>query len=110
MTSLEPPPGTPPQAPRRPSPEARFGGWLLIVIGGLLVLLCGGCTLTLWGVGLVGLKQDASAAAWGSIMGLFVTTLLIGGVPTAGGAILVWAGFRVLRPIKAPKAVAKTFE
>src|SRR5581483_12095915 len=47
-------PGTEP-APR---PEARFGGWLLIAIGSLLFVLCGGCTLTFWGVGVVALIQD----------------------------------------------------
>ena len=102
MTLLEPPP--------KPKPEASFFAWVLIVIGALLVVLCGGCTLTFWGVGVVGLLQDHSAAAWGAMTGLFFTTLLIGGVPAAGGAILVWAGWRTLHPIKTPRTTAKTFE
>jgi hypothetical protein len=98
----------PEPAPQRP--EARFGGWLMIVIGSLLVLLCGGCTLTFWGVGFVGLAQDHSSNAVGALVGLLLFTGLIGGLPTAGGAILIWAGWRALHPLKTPKTVAKTFE
>jgi len=105
MTSPDPSP-----APAPPRPEARFGGWLLIVVGALLAVLCGGCTLIFWGVGLVSLIQESSAAAWGSMIGLFFFTLLIGGVPAAGGAVLVWAGWRVLHPLKTPRTVAKDFE
>ena len=100
---------TAPQPPQ-PSPGSSFFGWLLIVVGALLVLLCGGCTLTMWGVGITGLLQEHSAAAWGAMVGLFFTTLLIGGLPAAGGAILIWAGWRTLHPIRTPKDAAKTFE
>ena len=97
--------------PQPPRPEARFGGWVLIVIGGLLVLLCGGCTLTMWGVGLFGLAETShDASAVGAVVGLFLMTLLIGGLPAVGGAILVWAGWRVLHPLRTPKDAARTFE
>ncbi len=99
-------PGTEP----RPRPEAGFFAWVLIVIGALLVLLCGGCTLTFWGVGLVSLLQSPGSGAMGAAVGLFVTTLLIGGIPAAGGAVLIWAGWRTLHPIKTPRGVSKTFE
>jgi hypothetical protein len=102
MTSAGPTP--------QPGPEGRFGGWLLIVVGSLLVVLCGGCTLTIWGVSLFNLIQFTSGKAWGAMVSLFVMTLMIGGLPTAGGAILVWAGWRVLHPIKTPRSVAKDFE
>jgi hypothetical protein len=105
MTSTEPPPAAP-----QPAPEARFAGWILIVPGALMVLLCGGCTLTFWGVGLVALVQDHSGSAWGALVGLFFTSLLIGGLPAAGGAILVWAGWRALHPLRTPRDAAKTFE
>ena len=98
------------QPPPAPRPEARFGGWLLIVVGSLLVLLCGGCTLTFWGVAVVGVIQDHSSSAFGGMVGLFLLTGLIGGLPTAGGAVLIWAGWRTLRPLKTPKTVAKDFE
>ena len=104
MTSTEPSPAS------QPRPEGRFGGWLLIVLGALMVLLCGGCTLTFWGVGIVGLMQDHSGGAWGALVGLFILTSLVGGLPTAGGAILLWAGWRVLHPIRPPRDAAKTFE
>ncbi len=103
MTSPDP-------SPTLVRPEARFGGWLLIVIGGLLVVLCGGCTLVFWGVGLVGLIQTPNGEALGAMIGLLFMTGLIGGVPAAGGAILVWAGWRALHPLKTPRTVAKTFE
>ena len=100
--------GVPTPAP--PAPQSRFVGWLLLVLGALMVVLCGGCTLTLWGVGIAGLRQDHSGAAWGAMVGLLVTTLLIGGLPTAAGAVLVWAGWRALRPARTPRTVAKDFE
>jgi hypothetical protein len=87
-----------------------FGGWLLIVIGGLLAVLCGGCTLIFWGVGLFAMIQSPGSDAMGAMMGLFVMTLVIGGVPAAGGAILVWAGWRALHPLRTPRTVAKNFE
>ena len=98
-----------PQAPQ-PSPGSSFVGWLLIVFGALLVLLCGGCTLTIVGTGVVGLVMHPTAEMWGAMVGSAIVVLLIGGVPTAGGAILVWAGWRMLHPIRTPKEAAKTFE
>jgi len=99
-------PGTEP----RIRPEASFIAWALIVIGALLVLLCGGCTLTFWGVGLFSLLQSPGSGAMGAAVGLFFMTLLIGGVPAAGGAVLIWAGWRTLHPVKTPRTTAKTFE
>ena len=99
-----------PPSPPAPRPEGRFGGWLLIVLGGLMLLLCGGCTLTFWGVGVAALMEDHSGGAWGAAISLFLTTLLVGGLPAAGGAILAWAGWRVLHPIRTPRDAAKTFE
>jgi len=100
-------PATPPPTPR-PRPETAFFGWLLIVIGALLVVLCGGCTLIFWGVGIAGAMQEPSG--WGAMVGLFFMTALIGGVPAAGGAVLIWAGWRALHPLRTPRTVAKTFE
>lgn len=92
------------------SPGGGFVGWLLIVSGALLVLLCGGCTLVMWGVGIAALGENSSANAVGSVISLFITALLLGGLPTAGGAVLIWAGWRVLRPVRKPRDAAKTFE
>ena len=104
MTSGEPLP------PSQPRPEARFGGWLLIVIGALLVLLCGGCTLTIWGASLFSMGREPVNLAVGAMITTVIVTGLFGGVPTAGGAILIWAGWRVLHPIRTPRTVAKDFE
>ncbi|HWE99174.1 MAG TPA: hypothetical protein VG248_05205 [Caulobacteraceae bacterium] len=105
MTEPAPAPAEP-----RVRPETRFFGWLLIVIGGLLVLLCGGCTLTLWVAGLFSLAQSPGSGALGAGISMFFLTLVIGGLPAAGGAVLAWAGWRTLHPLKTPRAVAKTFE
>jgi hypothetical protein len=102
MTSPEPPPS--------PRPEAAFFAWMLIVIGALLVVLCGGCTLALWVGGIFMVISPHTAAMGPGLIAAFFTTLLIGGLPAAGGAVLVWAGRRRLQPIKTPRTVAKTFE
>jgi hypothetical protein len=102
MTSPEPAP--------RPGAEGRFGGWLLIVLGSLLVVLCGGCTLVMWGVGIAGTAHQPLGVAAGALISMFVVTGLVGGLPTAGGAILIWAGWRVLHPIRTPRSVAKDVE
>lgn len=101
---------TTPQIGTPPTPVAKFFAWLLIVIGALLVVFCGGCTLVLWGVGIDSAGHQPAASALGSLVGMFLLTGLVGGVPTAGGALLVWAGWRTLRPTRTPKDAAKTFE
>jgi hypothetical protein len=73
------------------------------------VVLCGGCTLTLWIAGLFSLP-GAGGGALGAAISMFVLTLVIGGLPAAGGAVLVWAGWRTLHPLKTPRTVAKSFE
>lgn len=94
----DPPPPT--DSRGRLGPSAVFAGWGLIVIGALIVLLCGGCTLGLWGGAreFITDVQSITANPWGSMTALFVASLLIGGLPTLGGVALIWAGWRTLRP------------
>ncbi|HEY1753317.1 MAG TPA: hypothetical protein VGG29_18820 [Caulobacteraceae bacterium] len=96
--------------PERPRPVDRFFGWLLIAVGALLALLCGACTLTLWGVAIYGMLQTPGADALGAAANLFFLVAFIGGVPTVGGVLLIWAGWRVGHPKRpAPKATPDTF-
>jgi small neutral amino acid transporter SnatA (MarC family) len=79
--------------PQRPSAVAIFFGWLLMAIGGLMVLLCGACTLTFWGI-------ELTTTGGGDAAGGLLMVGLIGGLPTAAGALLFWVGLRMVRPRK----------
>jgi hypothetical protein len=87
-------------------PAQRFFGWLLIVMGGLMLVLCGGCTVLMAGLGIAGAAASSSAVlSWLLIVGL------IGGLPTAAGGALVWVGWlMVRRPRQTPKKVGETFD
>lgn len=85
-----------------PSPTRRFFGALLMAIGGLMAVLCGGCGATFIVVALVTMftatAQDAPMLAG---MGL-----VIGGVPAAMGVGLFWVGRRMRG--EAPRPTAKS--
>ncbi|HEY3798738.1 MAG TPA: hypothetical protein VGL58_10330 [Caulobacteraceae bacterium] len=90
------------------SPGAKVVGWLMLVVGALMTLLCGACTLTMLVAGLgSGGRSEAGLGVVIAGMGL-----VIGGVPTLGGLVLIWAGWRILRPppTPTPRSVSKTFE
>jgi hypothetical protein len=74
--------------------------WLLITVGALMVLLCGGCTLVFWGIGLYALIETPNAGGFAQMGLMMAITGLIGGLPAAGGAVLVWAGWRALHPLR----------
>jgi hypothetical protein len=100
MTSPEPPPA-----------QGQFIGWLLIAVGALMVLLCGGCTLVFWGVGVWTLIESPSAGGLGAMGLLFLMTGILGGLPAAGGGVLIWAGWRAVRPLQERgKNVGATFD
>jgi hypothetical protein len=85
-------PVSPPGRPADPSPAARIFGWLLTVLGGLWVLLTGGCTLTLMAA-----MAGEAGGDFGSGAGLLGIYLLIGAVCLAPGAgLLIW-GLGLLR-------------
>jgi hypothetical protein len=91
--------------PSPPSaPPNVFLGWLLVALGGLIVLLCGGCTLGFWGTGLYAFISDPSGASLGAVLSLFITVGVVGGLPAAAGAVTVWAGWKMVRPPKKPAA------
>jgi hypothetical protein len=72
---------------------AKFFGVMLIALGGLMAGLCGLCTLVVAGVSL-SLPQDQQGYGGG---GMIPVALIIGGVPTVFGAVMIWAGIAVLR-------------
>jgi len=84
-----------PEPPPRVVAASLFFGWLLLALGDLMVLLCGGCTLTF----LVGLSGGRIGS--GDVLMILISVVfvgLIGGVPTACGGLLVWTGWRILHP------------
>lgn len=96
-----------PGGPPRPDtdPVSRFIGWLMLGCGGLMALLCGGCTLVVWAIGFSGgLGQGVEA-----ILSWFLMALVLGGVPTAIAALIGWLGWRIVRRPRPPRPVDETF-
>jgi hypothetical protein len=75
-----------------------FLGSALIVIGTLIVLLCGGCSVTVFVAGVWNALKYGGATAGQTVLTALIAVGIIGGLPTAAGALLVWAGLRVVRP------------
>ncbi|WP_068876324.1 MULTISPECIES: hypothetical protein [unclassified Phenylobacterium] len=76
----------------------RFVAGALVAIGGLMVLLCGSCTLVFGGGGLVALirGEDAGLSTF-----ILITALMVGGLPTAAGVVLLvngWKSWQANRP------------
>jgi len=76
-----------------------FWAWLVLTIGALIVLLCGPCTLVFAGGSLISLVQGEDPSLAGFILAV---ALVIGGLPTAGGVVLVLNGWASLRRMRAP--------
>jgi len=74
----------------------------MMAVGGLVALLCGACTLIFGGAGLIGLvmqllhNQSAASMSIGPASAVYLTVIaaVVGGVPTAVGALLFFAGLR----------------
>jgi len=83
---------------------AGFLGALMILGGVLIAALCGLCTLVMIGTGLSSGGRGQS--------GIIVLALVIGGIPTAFGGILIWGGIMVARNAQrpAPKVKLDTFD
>ncbi|HET6971377.1 MAG TPA: hypothetical protein VFH92_09650 [Phenylobacterium sp.] len=91
-----------------PSPVRRFFGGLLMVVGGLMMGLCGLCTA-------VFLVASVFDGGGGRELGgggeLAIMALVIGGIPTAIGVGLFVAGRSLLRTGRAASpADAATFD
>ena len=78
----------------------QFFGALLIIAGVLLALLCGLCTLAVIGVSV---SAPASSGAQNYGGGAMIpVALLMGGVPTVFGCLMVWAGIVLVRSGRKP--------
>jgi uncharacterized membrane protein len=76
----------------------RFVAGALVAVGGLMVLLCGSCTLVFGGVGLVSLIRGEDAGLSTFILAIAV---IVGGLPTAAGVVLLvngWKSWQANRP------------
>jgi hypothetical protein len=83
----------------------RFFAALFMTIGGLITLLCGACTAYWLGSAIISVLPhsmggpatpvDAYTKGWAQVIG--VGALLIGGLPTAVGMVIFWAGLRRYR-------------
>lgn len=74
------------------SPARRFFGWMLTVLGGLWVLLTGGCTLTLTGI-----MASEMGGNFTDDARMLLVYLALGAVFVAPGAgLLIW-GLALLR-------------
>lgn len=76
----------------------RFIAGALVAIGGLMVLLCGSCTVVFGGGGLVALirGEDAGLSTF-----ILAVALIVGGLPTAAGVVLLvngWKSWQANRP------------
>jgi hypothetical protein len=76
----------------------RFFGYVLMAVGGLITVLCGGCTLiwfagVTWSVLASGIHGSLNISGYVSgFPGLVVITMVVGGLPTAIGIALLVAG------------------
>jgi hypothetical protein len=77
----------------------RFVAGALIAVGGAMVLLCGSCTLIFGGGGLFGLLGGEDAGLSGFIL---VTALVVGGIPTVAGVILLLNGLKSWKANRPP--------
>lgn len=75
---------------------------VLITVGALLIGLCGSCTAYFVAIGLA--DGDGTYASVFVIFGL-----VIGGLPTAVGALLLWWGLRRRKRARAPKIPTDVF-
>lgn len=73
-----------------------------------MAVLCGGCTLVSWFMSLDVAFGQPSAANAVTVPLMLLIPAIIGGLPAAGGAVLVWAGWRIVHP-RSPKNIDQTF-
>jgi hypothetical protein len=76
----------------------RLWGSLLIATGVLIVLLCGGCSVTVFVSSVWNALAYGGPSAGQVVLTTLIAVAIIGGLPTAAGGFLVWAGLRVVRP------------
>ena len=93
-------------APRREPRQPLDGlGMALVAIGALTVTLCGGCTGFFWIAALWDMAFGSTSSRNSGLDVVFlVIPAVLGGVPTVGGALMLWIGWRRRTPRPPPSA------
>ncbi len=93
-----------------PRPTGTGGGFItgaMLAVGALLLTLCGTCTLYVGGGGLWSILSGKEDRSLGGV--ILVTALVIGGLPTLGGLVLVLEGLKRVRRSR-PQPPPQTFD
>jgi hypothetical protein len=83
----------------------QFFGLLLLIAGVLVALLCGLCTLVVIGVSLAAPVTHGQNYGGGAMIPV---ALVFGGLPTAVGAGMIWAGVALIRAGRKPPSSPPT--
>ena len=83
-----------PDPPQVQSPRWPGIGIALFVIGLLILIPAGLCTVLVGGFSLI---EGISQGDFATLMSSLGIVLIVGGLPTAVGAVLVWAGLKMRR-------------
>ena len=78
---------------------SRFVAGALVAVGAIMIAIAGPCTVFFGGGALVELVRGGDASLAGFIL---ATALIFGGLPLAGGVVLLVNGWRALRPKPPP--------
>ena len=86
----------------------QFFGELLIIAGALIAALCGLCTVVFIGASVA----SPSGGHELSSDGMIPLALLLGGVPTVFGGLMIWAGIALTRSSRKtpPPVKPETFD
>ncbi len=83
----------------------QFFGVLLIAAGVLVAGLCGLCTVVIIGLS-VSTPAGGGAQSYGG-GGMIPVALMLGGIPTVFGCLMIWAGIVLFRSGRKPPAPVK---
>lgn len=89
------PPSTDDQVHTKRLAQKRLVGGLVMAVGVVIALLCGLCTFGVEGAYVVAWLEDPNLG--GQFLGFLLIPLLIGGLPTAVGVVVLWTGRRIYR-------------
>jgi len=81
----------------------QFFGVLLIAAGVLIAALCGLCTVAIIGAS-VSTPSDPQGYGGGGMIGI---ALLLGGIPTLFGCLMIWGGIVLFRSGRKPPPPVK---
>ena len=79
----------------------RFFAGLLMAVGGLIAVLCGGCTVFFLGTAILTSLRGGESSNASDALGLGISAILFGGMPTVVGVALFLWGRRMKRQVDA---------